>query len=225
MAPLTLALFDCDGTLLDGQHTVIAAMRDAWADHGLPQPDDDLVRGMIGLTLHDGIARILPQDARADPMAVADSYKRAYRVHREHHGAVDPAYPGMADCLDRLEAAGVLLGVATGKSQRGLNSALAAHGWAGRFVTLQTPDHGPGKPHPDMVHRALDEAGVDAGRTVMIGDTSFDMEMAVAAGVGAVGVSWGYHPNDDLHRAGAETVVGDAAVLTDLLIARLAVGP
>jgi len=225
MTGLTLALFDCDGTLLDGQHTVLAAMRDAWADHGLPRPDDDLVRGMIGLTLHDGIDRILPTDAQTDPMEVAESYKRAYRHHREHHGAVDPAYPGMAICLDRLEEEGVLLGVATGKSLRGLKSALSAHGWEGRFVTLQTPDHGPGKPHPDMVHRALAESGVEADRTIMIGDTSFDMAMAAAAGVGAVGVSWGYHPVDDLHGAGAECVVDDAEALTELLIARLATRP
>lgn len=222
MTRLSLALFDCDGTLLDGQHTVLAAMRDAWADHGLGRPDDDRVRGMIGLTLHDGIGRILPDDAPADAMDVAASYKRAYRVHREQHGAVDPAYPGMAACLDRLEAAGVLLGVATGKSLRGLNSALAAHGWGDRFVTLQTPDHGPGKPNPDMVHRALAEAGVDADRTIMIGDTSFDMEMAVAAGVGAIGVAWGYHPVAALNAAGAERIVDDAEVLTDLLLARLA---
>jgi phosphoglycolate phosphatase len=128
----------------------------------------------------------------------------------------------MADCLDRLQDAGILLGVATGKSLRGLNSALAAHGWRDRFVTVQTPDHGPGKPHPDMVHRALDEAGVTPDRTVMIGDTSFDMAMAVAASVGAIGVSWGYHPNPDLRQAGAEAVVEDASELAELLVVRLA---
>ncbi|MEM7443151.1 MAG: HAD-IA family hydrolase [Pseudomonadota bacterium] len=221
MAPLTLALFDCDGTMLDGQHTVLAAMCDAWAEHGLDRPDDDLVRGMIGLTLHDGIGRILPDGAEVDPHRVADSYKRAYRHHREQHGAVDPAYPGIAECLDRLEAEGVLLGVATGKSLRGLHSALDAHGWNNRFVTLQTPDHGPGKPHPDMVHRALGEAGVEPVHAIMIGDTSFDMEMAVAAGVGAIGVSWGYHATGSLHRAGAEAIVDDAETLTDLLLERL----
>lgn len=220
MARLSLALFDCDGTLLDGQHTVLAAMRDAWAEHGIGRPDDDRVRSMIGLTLHDGIGRILPAGSSADPMEVAESYKRSYRVHRERHGAVDPAYPGIATCLDRLEAAGILLGVATGKSLRGLRSALSAHGWGDRFATLQTPDHGPGKPNPDMVHRALAESGVGADRTIMIGDTSFDMEMAVAAGVGAVGVAWGYHSVEALRSAGAETIVDSADTLADLLLER-----
>ena len=222
MTRLSLALFDCDGTLLDGQHTVLAAMRDAWADHGLGRPDDDRVRGMIGLALHDAIGRILPEHAEADPVAVMASYRRAYFVHREQHGAVDPAYPGIAECLDRLEQAGILLGVATGKSLRALHAAMAAHGWSDRFVTIQTPDHGPGKPDPNMVHRALAEAGVDADRTIMIGDTSFDMEMAMAAGVGAIGVAWGYHPVEALNAAGAERIVDDAEVLTDLLLTRLA---
>ena len=114
-------------------------------------------------------------------------------------------------------AAGWLLAVATGKSDRGLVSCLEGHGIRQRFVSLQTADRHPSKPHPAMLQAALDEAGAMAEDSVLIGDTSFDIEMAVACGVRAIGVAWGYHEAQELLRAGAEAVAETPAELAELL--------
>jgi len=133
----------------------------------------------------------------------------------------EPLFPGIAEALDALEAEGVLLGVATGKSLRGLRSVLERHGMTHRFVTLQTADTGPGKPHPDMVHRALAETGAEPAATVMIGDTTYDIQMARNARIASVGVSWGYHEVPELQAAGADRIVHGgaqvAAAVLDLL--------
>jgi phosphoglycolate phosphatase len=223
MSELALAIFDCDGTLLDGQHTVIAAMGRAFDEHGLGPVAAEDVRGIIGLNLREAITHLLPAPARHLADQVTAAYSAHYGMLREKHGAVDAMYDGIDAVLDSLEARQVLLGIATGKSRRGLDSALAAHGIADRFVTLQTPDTAKGKPDPDMILRALAETGVAADRAVMVGDTSFDMQMAKAAGVTAIGVSWGYHPVDALKLAGADVVVDDGAGLSRALIDRLGV--
>lgn len=221
MADLSLAIFDCDGTLLDGQHTVIEAMDEAWNRHGLGPVDPLAVRQVIGLNLRQGIARLVPDHAAGLVDDLVAAYSGAYVALRDEKGVVDAMYNGMAEVLDTLDAQGILLGIATGKSRRGLESALAAHGIADRFVTLQTPDVAKGKPHPDMIERAMSAAGVTPDRTVMIGDTSFDMEMARAAGVGALGVAWGYHPPDSLMLAGAHTIVDHPASLSAAIVDRI----
>jgi phosphoglycolate phosphatase len=125
----------------------------------------------------------------------------------------EPLYEGISGLLDRLDAAGWLLAVATGKSDRGLAAVLDHHGIRHRFVSLQTADRHPSKPHPSMIEAALAETGAARGHAVMIGDTSFDMAMARAAGVRPLGVAWGYHPAEDLHAAGAYSVAMDSAEL------------
>jgi phosphoglycolate phosphatase len=110
-----------------------------------------------------------------------------------------------------------MLGVATGKSQRGLEHCLATHGLTTHFATLQTADHHPSKPHPSMIDTALAETGVAAQHCVMIGDTQFDMAMAVNAGVRAIGVDWGYHTVEELLDSGAEVVATSPAHLKELL--------
>jgi phosphoglycolate phosphatase len=119
--------------------------------------------------------------------------------------------------LEELEASGWLLGIATGKSDRGLRHVLETHGLADRFVTLQTADRHPSKPHPAMVELAISEAGAAPETTVMIGDTSFDMIMAVNAGVRPVGVDWGYHDERELIDAGAEIVAATMGDLSGIL--------
>jgi len=130
-------------------------------------------------------------------------------------------YEGTLDVLKKLALAGWTLSVATGKSMRGLLETLEKNEILSRFSTLQTADRARGKPHPDMLERAMRETGAPPEKTVMIGDTTFDMEMAVNAGVPAVGVAWGYHDSDELKLAGARTVVKNyselPAVLTDLI--------
>ena len=202
-APLRLALFDCDGTLVDSQHGILAAMREAWTACDLPDPDPAAVRGVVGLPLDDAVARLLPDTGPATRKAVVDGYRQAFFRNRQSADYEEPLYDGAVAALDALEAAGVLLGIATGKSRRGLRATLAHHGLSERFVTIQTADDGPGKPNPHMVERAMAETGADPAGVVVIGDTVFDIQMARAAGVAALGVAWGYHPADALLAAGA----------------------
>ncbi|KAA0681098.1 HAD-IA family hydrolase [Roseomonas genomospecies 6] len=205
--PLRLALFDCDGTLVDSQFAIIDAMTTAWTTHGLGEPDPLEVRRMVGLPLMQAVALLLPDQDTDRHVAVTESYKDAFAALRRRGDLHEPLFPGILDTLDALEATGVLLGVATGKSRRGLDAVLAHHRLTHRFVTLQTSDIGPGKPHPDMVYRALAEAGVEAAGTVVIGDTTYDIQMARNARVASVGVSWGYHAVAELEGAGADRIV------------------
>lgn len=206
-ASLRLALFDCDGTLVDSQFAIIDAMASAWAEHGLGKPDPVEVRRIVGLSLVEAVSRLLPALSAADHVVVAESYKRAFAASRARGEVYEPLFPGIRETLDALEEAGVLLGVATGKSRRGLDAVLKGHGLTDRFVTLQTADVGPGKPHPYMIHRALGETGAAAGDTVVIGDTTYDIQMARNARVASVGVSWGYHAVTELEAAGADRIV------------------
>ncbi len=211
-----LALFDCDGTLVDSWGAIRVAMDAAFIDDGLPPPGA-VVREVVGLSVEHAIAALRPPHEEGRVERLADAYRRHYRANREAGAVAEPLYPGMAALLGRLDAAGWALGIATGKSRRGLDALLAHHDLAHRFVTLQTADGHPSKPHPSMALAALAEAGVDAGDAVLIGDTEFDMALAVNAGVRAIGVGWGYHAADRLTAAGAERVAADAGELERLL--------
>lgn len=212
-----LALFDCDGTLVDGQAGVCHAMDLAFADVGLPAPDRHLVRRIVGLSLPQAIRQLAPnadEDVRA---AIDAAYRVSFRAAREAGSLVEPLYAGIADLIAALASAGWVLGVATGKSQRGLEHCLATHGLTARFATLQTADHHPSKPHPAMIQAALAETGIQPEHCVMIGDTVFDIAMAGAAGVRALGVDWGYHTAAELLHAGAGAVARDPAHLRELI--------
>ena len=202
---LRLAVFDCDGTLVDSQHAIVACMREAFSAHGCAAPEDVAIRRVIGLSLDEAVTRLAENGAPA--ARLAEAYREAFFAMRSRPGFHEPLFPGVAAALDALDSAGVLLGIATGKARRGLLATLERHGLAGRFVTLQTADSNPGKPNPAMVLRAMAATGADPDRTVVVGDTSFDMEMARRAGARAVGVAWGYHAGPDLEAAGAERVV------------------
>ena len=205
-----LALFDCDGTLVDSQASICRAMDECFTLAGLVPPDRHATRRVVGLSLPEAM-RVLAPGAELDlQLALTDHYKRAFQRHRAEGLVEEPLYDGIAEALDRLEADGWLLGVATGKSDRGLNHCLERHGIHARFVTLQTADRHPSKPHPAMLHAAIAEAGASPETTVMIGDTSFDMMMAVQGGAHPLGVDWGYHSAEELRAAGALDVL-DAA--------------
>ncbi|WP_114394248.1 HAD-IA family hydrolase [Oleisolibacter albus] len=218
---LSLALFDCDGTLVDSQNAILAAMRAGFAAVGLAAPEARAVRRVVGLPLVQAVAVLLPEADSALHGQVAEAYKVAFHDNRVRDHQPEPLFPGIRETLDRLDAQGVLLGVATGKSRRGLLATLELHGLLDRFVTLQTSDIRPGKPHPDMVYHAMAEAGATAETTVVIGDTTFDVEMARNASVPALGVTWGYHEPAELIGAGAQGLVrsGDtlATAILDLL--------
>ncbi|MDQ3139257.1 MAG: HAD-IA family hydrolase [Pseudomonadota bacterium] len=201
-----LAIFDCDGTLVDGMANVCLAMERSFARADLPAPERAASRRVIGLSMVEAMQALLP-DAEPDRhVDLAESYKREFQAMRAEGLVSEPLYDGIADVIDALEADGWLLGVATGKSDRGLGICLDHHGLTERFISLQTADRHPSKPHPSMIEQAIADAGASAETTMMIGDTSFDMAMARAAGVTAIGVAWGYHPPAELRAAGAHFI-------------------
>ncbi len=221
---LRLAVFDLDGTLVDSVHMIEAAMREAFAILHLPAPDPANVRRIIGLPLETAISRLEPS---LDPAAidhVAESYKATFAALRAAGERGEALFPDAARTLAALDAAGWLLAIATSKSMRGLTATLRNFGLAHHFVTLRTADHGPAKPAPDMLLSALGETGVDAGDAVMIGDTTYDMEMARAARVAAIGVGWGYHPADELRAAGAAAIAPSMSALP-VLVEDVLMGP
>ncbi|MBI4182539.1 MAG: HAD-IA family hydrolase [Proteobacteria bacterium] len=210
-APLRLAVFDCDGTLVDSQHAIAAAVSAAWAasaaTRGLPPPGPGEVRRVVGLPLEEAIARLFPAGSAADVAALTGLYKLAFAERRHAPDYDEPLFAGALDALAEIERAGVLLGIATGKSRRGLLATLERHGLERRFAVLKTADDGPGKPNPHLLLAAMAETGVEAAATAMIGDTTFDIVMARGAGCAAIGVAWGYHPPAELRAAGAHAVV------------------
>lgn len=210
---LRLAIFDCDGTLVDSQHSIVSAMQGAFAAASLACPERATILSIVGLSLPNAMARLLPEADSEFHGVMVEHYKRSFFEMRSAGTLREPLYDGIGDLLDALEAQGWLLAVATGKSDRGLNAVLSHHGLLERFVSLQTADRHPSKPHPSMIETALQDAGVARDNAVMIGDTSFDMAMARTAGVAALGVGWGYHSPDELVAAGAHSVAMDSAEL------------
>lgn len=208
---MKLVLFDCDGTLVDSQHVIVAAMGRAFARAELAMPSREAVLGIVGLSLVEAMQRLGEDDPRFPAERLAELYREAFRELRTEPDFSEPMFPGMRGLIDRLAARDdLLLGIATGKSQRGVAAVLAHHGLEGRFVTIQTADDAPSKPHPAMVLQAMAATGAEPMDTVLIGDTSFDMVMARAAGARAIGVSWGYHAPDLLTQSGAERLATDA---------------
>ena len=201
MSDLRLVIFDVDGTLVDSQDMIFAAFTFAYQRLGLPVPDRAHALSFVGMSLEKIFPLMSPAQDPATHRALAQGYRDAYFHIRKEKGsaATSPFFPGARAALDRLRAQDwTLLAVATGKSKRGLDKLIEGYALDGYFQSQQTADHHPSKPHPAMVQACLDETGVDPSRAVMIGDTTFDVEMGQAAGVKTIGVSWGYHPVADL---------------------------
>ena len=204
MSDLKLAVFDVDGTLVDSQAHIMAAMSLAFSNLGFDVPTREAVLSLVGLSLHVMMPRLAPQADQEVHGALVQGYKDAFVQLRGESrvGETMPLFPAALETLAELRAQpNLLLGVATGKSRRGLDKVLESHGLTKTFVTEHVADHHPSKPHPSMLQACLSDTGVAAERAVMIGDTAYDMEMAKAAGLYAVGVSWGYHDRDQLAQA------------------------
>jgi phosphoglycolate phosphatase len=210
-----LIVFDVDGTLVDSQDLIVAAQRAAFLAHGLEPPTRERSLSIVGLSLVQAM-RVLVPDGPAE--SLAEGYKTAFQRLRADPAYREPLFPGAAELLAELSGRDeVVLGIATGKSRRGVAHLLARHGWERVFATIQTADDHPSKPHPAMLEQALAETGAAPRDSVMIGDSTFDMAMARAAGIGAVGVSWGYHRPEALRETGAEAIVGSYRELRDHL--------
>jgi phosphoglycolate phosphatase len=203
-----LVVFDCDGTLVDSQHMIVAAMGHAFAAHGLAELPRQRILSIVGLSLDEALFALIPHEEDAKRRRITQAYKDAFQHLRSRPDLAEPLFPGTREAIEAIAAReDVLLGIATGKSQRGLRHMLETHDLGKFFVTLQTADDAPSKPHPAMLQQAMREAGAAPRNTVLIGDTSYDMLMAVAAGSHALGVEWGYHAADELAGAGADRVL------------------
>lgn len=211
-----LAVFDCDGTLVDSGATITAALRITFEQNGLDVPPPSLSRKVIGLSLVESMAALMPDLPVERHIELAEDYKLAFQKLRAAGAVEEPLFEGVPDLLDTLEDDGWLLAVATGKSDRGLKHCLELHGIHARFVSLQTADRHPSKPHPSMVEQAIADAGAAPETTIVVGDTSFDMAMAANAGATGIGAGWGYHDAHELLAAGAVGVAeepGDVLAL------------
>lgn len=220
MSDLRLVVFDVDGTLIDSQEFILEAMRRAFAKVGLPAPSDAQTLSIIGLSLHKAVATIMPELSQLDVEKTADIYRQSFIDLRAEKGgeAGSLMYDGAREALERLHSVDEnLLGVATGKARRGLDHVYDSHGIGHYFVTHQTADGNPSKPHPGMLERALYETGCEAHQSVMIGDTEFDIAMGKAAGFATIGVSWGYHSLERLKGAGPDIIIDEYGALDDAL--------
>ena len=213
---MRLIIFDVDGTLVDSQHEIVEAQGRAFAAHGLPRPTRETALSVVGLSLTEAFTVLAGPVGPID--SLAESYKAAWLDIRTRPGYRDVLYPGAAETIAALARRPDLqLGIATGKSRRGVDRIFAAQGWHDAFVTIQTADAHPSKPDPSMLRTAMSETGVTPDATLMIGDTSYDIEMAVSAGVRSVGVAWGYHETAALVAAGAVAIAEDFDALRAIL--------
>ncbi|WP_281857486.1 HAD-IA family hydrolase [Litoreibacter halocynthiae] len=215
MAELKLVVFDVDGTLVDSQDDIVSAMTTTFEAIGEAVPSRADILGIVGLSLHAAFEKLTPALYSTHGDALVEGYKTSFMTSRKLRDSTQssPLYSGALEAIERLHAQdNVLLGIATGKSRRGLDHLLDAHDLRRFFVTTQVADDHPSKPHPSMLERCMYDAGVEAAHAVMIGDTSYDMDMAANASMASVGVSWGYHTSEIL-RTRAKVVIDDYADL------------
>ncbi len=204
---LRFAAFDLDGTLIDSVATIVDGVLACWSACGFAEPDPEAVRRVIGLPWEESIRELIPGAGETEFGAIRNYHDEVRRGVRPRPSALIAPFPGAHEVLDHLESEGYLLGIVTSRSSHRLHELLDDQGLAGRFQTFKTADMGPGKPNPHLLLEAMSELGVDAGCTVMIGDTTFDVLMAANAGTAAVGVSWGVHEPHELDAAGAHCVI------------------
>ena len=213
---MKLIIFDVDGTLVDSQNLIVAAQRAAFAVHGLEAPSREKSLSIVGLSLVEAFTALV--GPRGPVESLAEAYRQAFSELRQDPANHEPLFPGAADLLARIgNRDDALLGIATGKSRRGVAHLLARHNWERLFTTIQTADDAPSKPDPTMIRQAMAEVGAGSTDTIMIGDTTFDVMMARSAGVTPIGVAWGYHPVAALREAGAEAIVASYEELSQLL--------
>jgi len=211
------AVFDIDGTLVDSRAIITACMDKAFIGAGMPPPGFERTRRVIGLSLAPGLAYLAPQADDALRTLILESYRTAFFEMRQDPTFHSPAYDGADALLRSLLADNWVLGIATGKSHRGLDAMLEQHAWGHLFQAHFCADDGPGKPHPHMVLENMRVVGAQPDQTLVIGDSEHDMAMAIAAGTTAIGVSWGFGTTEEMLAAGAVRVTHQMGELEEAL--------
>ena len=219
--PYDLLIFDWDGTLSDSAQLIVESMQGAITALGLPPRADDQIRELIGLSLVDGMRRLYPEADPQSVLALLDGYRRQWLGPAGGGANEAPLFAGSEAVLEQLYGEGYLLTVATGKSRPGLDRSLRRHaGLRAWFALTKTADETASKPDPRMLRETLAELDVPVGRALMIGDTEYDMAMAAAIGMPALGVACGVHDQLRIRDAGALAVLGSVADLPGWLAAR-----
>ena len=207
---MKLVIFDCDGTIVDSQAGIVLSMNHAFKSLHMTPPARARTLAVVGLSLPEAFSVLAPEAEYDTRRELAERYKSAFRDLDHDPSDSEGLFPDAKDIIAALAKRGdLVLGIATGKSRRGVDRLIEAEGWHGVFSTIQTADEHPSKPHPSMIHTAMRETGVDRKDTIMIGDTTYDIDMARAANVGALGVTWGYHHKDELTDAGAHLIIDE----------------
>lgn len=202
-----LIVFDWDGTLMDSEARIVECLQGAAADAELPVPTRAAARDVIGLGLAEALHRLFPGSAAAQQEALVEHYRRRFLTD-DTAGSL--LFPGVAAMLEDLANQDLLLAVATGKSRSGLDRELERTGLGPIFQFTRCADEAHSKPHPQMLLDILDRLGMDAARTLVVGDTAYDMEMATNAGSAGLGVATGVHAPSRLLDAGALDCVNAA---------------
>jgi phosphoglycolate phosphatase len=204
---LRLAVFDLDGTLIDSAASIVEGITACWQACGFPELDPAQARRVIGLPWDKSIEMLLPGSGARELDMIRAYYDEVAAGRRPPPPRREPPFPGACEALTTLADAGVLLAIVTSRGNHRVHDILSSCGIAGHFLTVKTVDHGPGKPNPFLLLQAMEEAGVMAEQTVMVGDTTYDILMARNARTAAVGVDWGVHQPHELEAAGANRVV------------------
>jgi phosphoglycolate phosphatase len=205
---MKLVVFDCDGTIVDSQAGIVLSMEHAFTSLRMVPPTREATLSVVGLSLLEACSALAPEAEYETRVELAERYKSAFRELNHDPAESEILFPQAKEIIAHLASRdSYLLGIATGKSRRGIDRLFEREGWHEHFATVQTADDHPSKPHPSMLLKAMLETGADASATVMIGDTTYDIEMARAAGVPSIGVAWGYHSIAELKEAGAQLIV------------------
>lgn len=207
---MKLVIFDCDGTIVDSQAGIVLSMEHAFKSLRMTPPSRAATLAVVGLSLPEAFSVLAPEAEYETRVELAERYKTAFRDLDRDPSECEYLFPVVKDVIKALSERGdVALGIATGKSRHGVDRLIEREGWHGCFATIQTADDHPSKPHPSMIEAAMTETGADKAATIMIGDTTYDMDMAKAAGVGAIGVTWGYHHADELQECDPHHIVDE----------------
>lgn len=210
-------IFDVDGTLVDSSASLVEAQRRTFERFDLPFPGRERALSVVGLSLREAFETLIGADGPAVEMAAY--YRTLFAEMRADPAYQERLFPGADEALRLLAARDdVVLGVATGKSRRGVAAMVERQGWHGLFSAVQTADDAPSKPHPAMLQQAIAELGCDADRAVMVGDSSYDIDMATAAGVASIAVSWGFQPVQGLLARGASASIDHFFELPDVAL-------